>query len=37
MNDDETPAIILRTALGVLAALAFVAAWLIIAHLAGKG
>ena len=35
MNDDETPAIIVRTALGVLAALAFVAVWILVEKFAG--
>ena len=36
-RDDDPASIILRTALGVLAALAFVAAWLIVSHLCGEG
>lgn len=35
--DDDPASIILRTALGVLAALAFVAAWILVAHFAGEG
>ena len=35
MMDDEN--IIIRSFVGVLAALAFVAAWLIVAHLCGEG
>ena len=35
MMEDEN--IILRAFVGLLAALAFVAAWLIVAHLAGEG
>ena len=35
MMDDEN--IIVRALVGVLAALAFVAAWLIVSHLCGEG
>lgn len=35
MMDEES--IILRAFVGLLAALAFVAAWIIVAHIAGEG